>query len=129
MAKKPQGTQKTKRNPPTKPKKPVSRRKPDSTALAARQAPDQPAPQQAEPAQAAGPGFSVVGVGASAGGLQAFSQLLRALPTGSNLAIVYVQHLAPKYESTLAELLRQTTMMPVAPPSPTACRSSSATCT
>lgn len=60
------------------------------------------------------PTFIVVGVGASAGGLEAFSQLLRALPSDQNLAIVYVQHLAPRYESSLAALLKETTPMPVA---------------
>ena len=58
--------------------------------------------------------FMVVGVGASAGGLEAFTQLLRALPGDANVAIVYVQHLAPRYESTLPALLRDTTRMPVA---------------
>ena len=62
----------------------------------------------------AGPTFTIVGVGASAGGLEAFSQLLRSLPADANLAVVYIQHLAPKYESTLASLLSATTSMPVA---------------
>src|SRR5437764_13523353 len=39
--------------------------------------------------------FPVVGVGASAGGLEAFSQLLLALPAKCGLAIVLIQHLAP----------------------------------
>src|SRR5438094_364495 len=41
---------------------------------------------------------TVVGIGASAGGLEAFSQLLEALPDDSDLALVLVQHLAPQHE-------------------------------
>src|SRR5437870_4401575 len=46
--------------------------------------------------------LSVVGVGASAGGLEAFEQLLRSLPNDTGLAFVLVQHLAPKHESMLS---------------------------
>src|SRR5262249_11715973 len=46
-----------------------------------------------------GPAVTIVGVGASAGGLEAFGALLRALPEDPNLAIVFVQHLAPQHES------------------------------
>jgi two-component system, chemotaxis family, CheB/CheR fusion protein len=57
--------------------------------------------------------FSVVGVGASAGGLEAFTQLLRALPVDTGMAFVLVQHLAPTHESALAEILSRATSMPV----------------
>ena len=57
--------------------------------------------------------LSVVGVGASAGGLEAFEQLLRSLPNDTGLAFVLVQHLAPKHESMLSELLAKATPMPV----------------
>jgi two-component system CheB/CheR fusion protein len=57
--------------------------------------------------------FSVVGVGASAGGLEAFTQLLRALPADTGMAFVLVQHLAPKHESALAEILSRATSMRV----------------
>ena len=57
--------------------------------------------------------LSVVGIGASAGGLEAFEQLLRALPPDTGLAFVLVQHLAPKHESILSELLGKATKMPV----------------
>src|SRR5262250_1946239 len=57
--------------------------------------------------------ISIVGVGASAGGLEAFEQLLAALPSDSNMAFVLVQHLAPKHESILSELLRKSTPMQV----------------
>ena len=56
---------------------------------------------------------SIVGVGASAGGLEAFEQLLAALPEDSGMAFVLVQHLAPTHESILSELLGRATRMPV----------------
>ncbi|MGD0128854.1 MAG: chemotaxis protein CheB [Terriglobia bacterium] len=55
----------------------------------------------------------VVGVGASAGGLEAFQQLLKHLPTTTGMAFVFVQHLAPRYESMLSELLSRSTKIPV----------------
>src|SRR5439155_14024622 len=55
----------------------------------------------------------IVGVGASAGGLEAFSQLLQALPSDSGFAIVLVQHLSPQHESALPTLLSGRTKMPV----------------
>ncbi len=57
--------------------------------------------------------FPIVGIGASAGGLEAFSQLLRALPADTGMAFVLVQHLDPKHESHLPEVLSRTTAMPV----------------
>jgi two-component system CheB/CheR fusion protein len=56
---------------------------------------------------------TIVGVGASAGGLEAFTQLLQALPSGDNLAFVLVQHLSPQHESALPALLAQRTNMRV----------------
>jgi two-component system CheB/CheR fusion protein len=55
----------------------------------------------------------VVGVGASAGGLEAFQQLLSHLSASSGMAIVFVQHLAPRHESMLTELLSRGTKIPV----------------
>ncbi len=57
--------------------------------------------------------FPIVGIGASAGGLEAFSQLLRALPADTGMAFVLVQHLDPTHESRLPEVLARTTAMPV----------------
>src|SRR5437588_3727530 len=57
--------------------------------------------------------FPVVGVGASAGGLEAFRDLLKHLPTDTGMALVLVQHLDPKHESMLAELLSRSTKMAV----------------
>ncbi|HJW81744.1 MAG TPA: chemotaxis protein CheB [Acidiferrobacterales bacterium] len=61
-----------------------------------------------------GVGFPVVGVGASAGGLEAFTLLLQRLPADTGMAFVLVQHLHPEYESALTEILSRATSMPVA---------------
>jgi two-component system CheB/CheR fusion protein len=68
------------------------------------QPPEAPRPQ---------PPFPIVGIGASAGGLEAFRQLLGALPNDAGMAYVLVQHLDPRHESILADLLSQSTTMPV----------------
>lgn len=57
--------------------------------------------------------FPVVGVGASAGGLDAFKRLLRAIPENSGMAYVLVQHLDPSHESLLPEILQKSTNIPV----------------
>ena len=55
----------------------------------------------------------VVGVGASAGGLEAFRQLLAALPTDTGMAFVLVSHLAPEHASAMSTILQRATAMPV----------------
>jgi two-component system, chemotaxis family, CheB/CheR fusion protein len=55
----------------------------------------------------------VVGLGASAGGLEAFRQFLSAVPEQSGLSYVLVQHLDPNHESLLPELLARCTALPV----------------
>jgi two-component system CheB/CheR fusion protein len=57
--------------------------------------------------------FPVVGVGASAGGLDAFKRLLKAIPEDSGMAYILVQHLDPAHESVLADLLQRVTKIPV----------------
>ena len=57
--------------------------------------------------------IAVVGIGASAGGLPAFTALLRALPPDTGMTFVVVQHLLATHESVLAELLGRVTAMPV----------------
>ena len=64
------------------------------------------------PAPPAGP-FRIVGIGASAGGLEAMSELLEALPPRPGLALVFVQHLSPEHASSLVPLLQRTTSLPV----------------
>ncbi len=55
----------------------------------------------------------IVGIGASAGGLDACSRLLEALPAETGLAFVLVQHLDPTHQSELAPLLARAAAMPV----------------
>jgi two-component system, chemotaxis family, CheB/CheR fusion protein len=57
--------------------------------------------------------FAVVGIGASAGGLEAFRKLLAALPPDSGMAFVLVQHLDPTHESMMVDLLAGHTSMVV----------------
>jgi two-component system, chemotaxis family, CheB/CheR fusion protein len=57
--------------------------------------------------------FPVVGIGASAGGLDAFKKLLKAIPQDSGMAYVLVQHLDPNHESLLVEILQKVTAIPV----------------
>jgi two-component system CheB/CheR fusion protein len=59
------------------------------------------------------PPCPVVGFGASAGGLEAFSEVLAHLPEDTGMAFVLVQHLDPKHKSVLAELLARSSSMPV----------------
>ncbi len=53
----------------------------------------------------------VVGIGASAGGLEAFKQFLSHMPPNSGMAFVLVQHLSPDYKSTLVDILKEYTAM------------------
>ena len=76
---------------------------------------EQPKKARAAPAPSAGPAgsFPIVAIGASAGGLEAFTQLLKALPADTGMGFVLVQHLAPSHRSSLAEILSRATRMPV----------------
>ena len=55
----------------------------------------------------------VVGIGASAGGLEVFKLLLGDLPDDTGFAIIFIQHLDPNHHSLLAEILSRATVMPV----------------
>src|SRR5207237_1422346 len=57
--------------------------------------------------------FAVVGIGASAGGLEAASTLLGQLPGNTGMAFVLIQHLDPKHESNLGRILAKATPIPV----------------
>jgi two-component system CheB/CheR fusion protein len=57
--------------------------------------------------------FTVVGIGASAGGLDAFKSLIKAIPENSGMAYMLVQHLDPAHESILPEILQRVTKIPV----------------
>ena len=57
--------------------------------------------------------FPVIGIGASAGGIEAISQLLQRLPAEPGVALVIILHLSPDHHSLAAEILGRTTAMPV----------------
>ena len=57
--------------------------------------------------------FPVVGIGASAGGLEAIKSFLKALPAKSGMAYVFIQHLNPEHESILPEILQKIAPFPV----------------
>jgi two-component system CheB/CheR fusion protein len=64
-------------------------------------------------APAAAATFPIVAIGASAGGLEAFTNLLRALPPEPGVGLIFIPHLDPTHESALVELLSRTTRLPV----------------
>lgn len=57
--------------------------------------------------------FPIAGIGASAGGLAAFSQLLKGLPRRPGIALVLIQHLDPSFPSELTHILASATALPV----------------
>ncbi|OOV17338.1 CheR family methyltransferase [Flavobacterium sp. LM4] len=57
--------------------------------------------------------FPIIGIGASAGGLEAFKQFIEAIPDNSEMAYVIVQHLHPQHESMLTELLSRVAKIPI----------------
>ena len=59
------------------------------------------------------PRFPIVGIGASAGGLEALELFLRGVPAGSGVGFVVVQHLDPTHKGVMPELLQRATKMPV----------------
>ena len=58
-------------------------------------------------------GFPIIGLGASAGGLEAFEQFFRHVPPDTGMAFVLVSHLDPSHASILTEILQRTMSMPV----------------
>ena len=57
--------------------------------------------------------FTILGIGASAGGLEAFTQLLEHLPSSTGMGYVLIQHLDPTHASQLSEILSRKSSMPV----------------
>jgi two-component system CheB/CheR fusion protein len=57
--------------------------------------------------------FHIVGVGASAGGLEALETFFHAMPADSGMAFVVIQHLSPDFKSHMEELLGRQTSMPI----------------
>ena len=74
---------------------------------------DVSSPPISEVARPPGSPFPIVGIGASAGGVEAFSQILRALPADTGMSFVLILHLDPTHASLLTEILSRATSMPV----------------
>ena len=78
---------------------------------------DKKEPQQTAQAEPLQPeqedNFPIVGIGASAGGLEAFEAFFRHMPPDNGMAFVLVQHLDPDHESILVDLLKRATQMMV----------------
>jgi len=70
-------------------------------------------PAGREPAPQSLQVFPVVGIGASAGGLEALEQFLRNVPVNSGIAYVIIQHLDPTHKGIMPELLQRATAMEV----------------
>ena len=90
---------------------PTSRRMPKPAARRSQTNPRSD-PEQATGAPASRP-VPIVGIGASAGGLEALELFLRHVPPASGLAFVIVQHLDPTRKGLMVELLQRATAMPV----------------
>jgi len=74
--------------------------------------PDKPTSKKKElPVLATKASFPIVGIGASAGGLEAFEQFFTHTPPDTCMAFVLIQHLDPKHKSILSELVRRYTKM------------------
>jgi two-component system, chemotaxis family, CheB/CheR fusion protein len=58
-------------------------------------------------------GFPIVGIGASAGGLEALEAFLKGMPERCGMAFVVIQHLDPTHKGAMVELLQRATRMPV----------------
>jgi two-component system CheB/CheR fusion protein len=57
--------------------------------------------------------FPIVGIGASAGGLESISALIAGIPANTGMAYVFVQHLDPGHVSHLAKILSNRAALPV----------------
>lgn len=57
--------------------------------------------------------FPIIGIGASAGGLEAMEEFLKHVPIDSGMAFIFVQHLDPNHKCMLCELLQRRTLLPV----------------
>lgn len=80
---------------------------------AAPEPPPREQPPEQSPVEAETQPRAIVGIGASAGGLEAFSAFLEAMPPDTGLAFVFVLHMAPGHHSLLAEILSRVTSMRV----------------
>ncbi len=93
----------------------ADRKKTKTTAKKKTDKPVEKAPKEkkapAVPKEAAG--FPIVGIGASAGGLEALEIFFTHMPPDKNIAFVIIQHLSPKHKSIMGELLSKCTQMEV----------------
>ena len=69
--------------------------------------------REGQPPSAACGDFPIVGIGASAEGMEALDRFLRHVPDESRIAFVIVHHLDPTHESSMSELLQRATRMEV----------------
>ena len=74
---------------------------------------DKPSEKSTEKSAAQNGSFPVVAIGASAGGLEAYTDFFHTLPVDSGMAFVLVQHLDPSHHSMLTEIISKSTRMPV----------------
>ncbi len=74
---------------------------------------DKAVARSASPVERDGEPFPIAAIGMSAGGLEAATDFLKAMPPNSGLGFVFIQHLEPARKSLLAELLGKHTSMPV----------------
>jgi two-component system CheB/CheR fusion protein len=58
-------------------------------------------------------GFPIVAIGASAGGIESFTDLFQHIPEATGMAYVFIQHTSPDHNSKLIEVLGRTTRIPV----------------
>jgi two-component system CheB/CheR fusion protein len=89
-----------------------ARRKPARSG-APRKARQSLSPPAASPGTVVKDTFHVVGIGASAGGLEAFEHFFTNMPADSGMAFVLIPHLAPEHKSIMAELLKRYTKMDI----------------
>jgi chemotaxis response regulator CheB len=92
--------------------RPERRRKNVSTLNPADGVPH-PAGDQLDVHASESPPFPVVGIGASAGGIEAFTELLEHVPPGPGFALLFVLHIDPHHKSHLTEILSRVTPLPV----------------
>ena len=90
---------------PTRSKRRPPARHPQKDKPPQKEKPAVPAPSQDD--------FLIAAIGASAGGMEAFQELMRNLPADTGMAFVVIQHLDPNHESALADLLSKSTSMKV----------------
>jgi chemotaxis response regulator CheB len=75
--------------------------------------PEDEAPQESKAPALPENWHPIIGIGASAGGLDALKRLLPNVAPDSGMAFIVVQHLSPDYRSILSELLAASTRLPV----------------